>query len=63
MDAPTREQKVMGLMEAAGFNRDPFLREFGVQLNTKMAEMNARVLPVPQLQYNENNERMVRPSR
>ena len=55
----TREQRIYGLLEAANFGKDPFLREFGIQINPKMAEMNARVLPVPSILYNERNNKMV----
>ncbi len=59
MDATTRERRINSLLEQAGFNRDPFLREFGLQLNTRMVETNARVLQPPQILYNEQNRRVV----
>ncbi len=55
MDAPTREQKILTLAKSAGYDRDPFLKEFGFQMNLRMVEMSARVIPAPQILYNENN--------
>ena len=55
----TREQRVAGLVNDAGFSRDPFLKEFGVTLSNRMVELSGRVLPPTRLQYNPNNQRMV----
>ncbi len=58
MDAPVREQKILSLLDQAGFNRDPFLREFRIQLNSKMTELSGRVLSPPQILYNQGNVRV-----
>ncbi len=55
VDAPTREQKILTLAKSAGYERDPFLKEFGIQMNLRMVEMTARVIPAPQILYNEHN--------
>lgn len=57
MDAISREQRIASLCEQAGFQRDPFLREFGLQINPKMYETVARVLTPPRILFGENNHR------
>uniref|UniRef100_A0A915Q2W1 Uncharacterized protein n=1 Tax=Setaria digitata TaxID=48799 RepID=A0A915Q2W1_9BILA len=57
VDAISREQCIASLCEQAGFQRDPFLREFGLQINPKMYEMIARVLTPPRILFGENNRR------
>eukprot|EP00898_Chlorokybus_atmophyticus_P002692 jgi/Chlat1/3423/Chrsp23S03751 len=36
------------------FGADPYTRQFGLQLSANMLECDARILPVPQLQYKNN---------
>ncbi len=52
MPADQRENKINDLASRSGFNRDPFLREFGLQLDMRMTEARGRVLPPPAIQYN-----------
>ncbi|MCP9264552.1 Protein argonaute-2 [Dirofilaria immitis] len=57
VDAISREQRITSLCEQAGFQCDPFLREFGLQINSKMYETIARVLTPPRILFGENNRR------
>jgi len=38
-------------IERASFNEDPFVREFGISVDSKMVMITGRVLPPPKLQY------------
>lgn len=40
---------------APGFNNDPYVREFGIQVIDEMTEIRGRVLPPPRLQYGGSN--------
>lgn len=51
MDAGQREQRILQLCEQAGFDRDPFLRSFGLSIDPRMVETVARVLDPPQILY------------
>uniref|UniRef100_A0A0R3RQP8 PAZ domain-containing protein n=1 Tax=Elaeophora elaphi TaxID=1147741 RepID=A0A0R3RQP8_9BILA len=57
VDAISREQRIASLCEQAGFQCDPFLREFGLQINSKMFETVARVLTPPRILFGQNNRR------
>ncbi|VDM10677.1 unnamed protein product [Wuchereria bancrofti] len=57
VDAISREQRIASLCEQAGFQYDPFLREFGLQINPKMFETIGRVLTPPRILFGENNRR------
>ena len=35
----------------ANFNEDPYVRDFGVSIETKMVNVSGRILPPPLLQY------------
>lgn len=35
----------------ANFNEDPYVRDFGISIDTKMVNVNGRILPPPLLQY------------
>lgn len=59
VDAVSREQRISLLCEQAGFQHDPFLREFGLQINPKMFETVARVLAPPRILFGENNHKTV----
>ena len=50
--------KIMALARSANYDKDPFLKEFGIQVSAAMAEHRARVLDPPKVQYNPNNRRM-----
>ncbi|VDN28919.1 unnamed protein product [Gongylonema pulchrum] len=57
VDAVSREQRIVALFEQAGFQEDPFLREFGLRINPEMCETTARVLTPPRILFGENNRR------
>lgn len=59
VNAISREQRIASLCEQAGFQCDPFLREFGLKINPKMHETVARVLTPPRILFGENNSRTV----
>ena len=35
----------------ANFNEDPYVRDFGIAIDTKMVNVTGRILPPPLLQY------------
>ncbi|XP_078662873.1 protein argonaute-2-like isoform X3 [Branchiostoma floridae x Branchiostoma belcheri] len=49
--APDREKEIIKLMQKANFNSDPYVRDFGINISTDMAEIEGRVLDPPMLQY------------
>lgn len=55
VDASQREERISQLCQQAGFDKDPFLREFGLSISTKMFETQARVIPAPAIMFGENN--------
>ncbi|VDK73916.1 unnamed protein product [Litomosoides sigmodontis] len=57
VDAISREQRIASLCEQADFQHDPFLHEFGLQINPKMCEMIGRVLAPPRILLGENNRK------
>ena len=57
--APDREKEIADLVRAAGFNNDPYVREFGIQVIDEMTEVRGRVLPAPRLQYGGVNRAQV----
>ena len=57
--APDREREIADLVKKAGFNNDPYVREFGIQVIDEMTEVRGRVLPAPRLQYGGVNRTQV----
>lgn len=57
--APDREREISDLVTRAGFNNDPYVREFGIQVIDEMTEVRGRVLPAPRLQYGGLNKTQV----
>ncbi|GMT00939.1 hypothetical protein PENTCL1PPCAC_23113 [Pristionchus entomophagus] len=57
VDAQQREARIMSLCEQASFDKDPFLKEFGLSVNTAMVETIGRVLPAPAILFGENMKR------
>ncbi|GAA57252.1 eukaryotic translation initiation factor 2C, partial [Clonorchis sinensis] len=49
--APDREKEINNLVKRANFNADPHLQMFGINVNTRMAEIQGRVIPAPKIQY------------
>ena len=54
--APDREREIAELVRAAGFNNDPYVQEFGIQVIDEMTEVKGRVLPAPRIQYGGLNQ-------
>ncbi|KAK0416178.1 hypothetical protein QR680_012330 [Steinernema hermaphroditum] len=54
VDAEHREKRISSLFQQAGFNKDPFLKEFGLKISEDMFETVGRILKPPQIQYGEN---------
>ena len=40
-------------VEQAEYNKDPFLKEFGINVSTRMMEFEGRILPPPLLQFKD----------
>lgn len=49
--APDREKEINNLVHKAGFNKDPYVREFGLSISTKMVEIHGRIIQAPKIQY------------
>jgi eukaryotic translation initiation factor 2C len=49
--APDRESEIANLVRRAGFNNDPYVKEFGINIVDEMTEVRGRVLPPPKLLY------------
>uniref|UniRef100_A0A5K3FNC3 Protein argonaute-1 n=1 Tax=Mesocestoides corti TaxID=53468 RepID=A0A5K3FNC3_MESCO len=49
--APDREKEINNLVKRANFNADPHLQMFGINVNTRMADIQGRVIPAPKIQY------------
>ena len=51
--APDREREINTLIRKvwADFNTDPYVQEFGLNIEQKMMDVRGRVLPPPRLQY------------
>ena len=54
--APDREREIAELVRAAGFNNDPYVQEFGIQVIDEMTEVKGHVLPAPRIQYGGLNQ-------
>ncbi|KAJ1348327.1 putative protein tag-76 [Parelaphostrongylus tenuis] len=49
VDASQREERIAQLCQQVGFDRNPFLKEFGLSLSPRMFETIARVIQPPQI--------------
>ncbi|KAJ1358677.1 hypothetical protein KIN20_017162 [Parelaphostrongylus tenuis] len=56
VDASQREERIAQLCQQAGFDRDPFLKEFGLSLSPRMFETIARVIQPPQIMFGDNSK-------
>ena len=54
--ADERERIINRKVSDGNFNNDPIIKEFGLKINTKMVEVEGRVLPPPTLQYNRGGK-------
>ncbi|PAV74327.1 hypothetical protein WR25_13833 isoform C [Diploscapter pachys] len=60
VDAQHRQERIELLCKQAGFDTDPFLKEFGLTVSPNMFEMNARVIDPPHILFGDG-PRMVDP--
>ena len=49
--APDREREICNLMQRADYNNDPFVQTFGINVSSRLMEIQGRILPPPRLQY------------
>ncbi|KIH43602.1 hypothetical protein ANCDUO_26388 [Ancylostoma duodenale] len=56
VDASQREERIAQLCQQAGFDRDPFLKEFGLSVSPRMFETMARVIQPPQIMFGDNSK-------
>ena len=49
--APDREREICNLMRRADYNNDPFVQTFGINVSSRLMEIQGRILPPPRLQY------------
>lgn len=61
--APDRETEINRLVARANFNGDPYVRDFGINVDTKMVTVTGRVLPPPKLQYGGKSRIQAMPDR
>ncbi|KAG1714626.1 Protein argonaute-2 [Nymphon striatum] len=61
--APDREREINNLVtRKAGFNEDPYIKEFGLAISQNMMEVRGRVLPPPKLQYGGRTKQQAIPN-
>jgi eukaryotic translation initiation factor 2C len=51
LSADDRERKISEKVREAKFDKDEYLRDFGIKVNTSMKELTGRVLDPPRLEY------------
>uniref|UniRef100_K3X8F2 Piwi domain-containing protein n=1 Tax=Globisporangium ultimum (strain ATCC 200006 / CBS 805.95 / DAOM BR144) TaxID=431595 RepID=K3X8F2_GLOUD len=52
-----RQENIMDQVRGAGFENDPYLSAFGMKVELKMENLDARVLETPEVQYANISER------
>ncbi len=60
--APMREREIGKLMQEANFEEDPYVREFGINVSSRLMEVQGRVLPPPRLQYGGRTRQLTLPN-
>jgi len=62
--APDREREINTLIRKvwADFNTDPYVQEFGLNIEQKMMDVRGRVLPPPRLQYGGRTKQQAVPN-
>ncbi|XP_029634731.1 protein argonaute-2-like [Octopus sinensis] len=60
--APNRERDINSLVSKANFSEDPYLQQFGVQVNPKMVEVEGRVIDAPKIQYGGRTKALAVPN-
>ncbi|KAJ1692504.1 hypothetical protein LUZ63_009202 [Rhynchospora breviuscula] len=48
-----REQDIMRTVRHNAYHDDPYAREFGIRINDRLAQVEARILPAPKLKYHD----------
>lgn len=48
-----REQDILKTVSHNAYGQDPYAKEFGIKISTKLANVEARILPPPRLKYHE----------
>ncbi|XP_078161390.1 protein argonaute 1B-like [Carex rostrata] len=48
-----REQDIMRTVRHNAYQNDPYAKEFGIKINDRLAQVEARILPAPKLKYND----------
>lgn len=51
-----RKTSIERMVYLARFNDDPFLKNFGITLNTQMVDIEGRVLQAPGIVYSDNKK-------
>ncbi|KAI7750238.1 hypothetical protein M8C21_014673, partial [Ambrosia artemisiifolia] len=48
-----REQGILKTVNQNAYDQDPYAKEFGINISTELASIEARILPPPWLKYHE----------
>ncbi|XP_043806724.1 protein argonaute PNH1 isoform X2 [Manihot esculenta] len=51
-----QESDILQTIQQNGYNQDPYAKEFGISIDSKLASIEARVLPAPWLKYNDTGK-------
>nr|CAD1821180.1 unnamed protein product [Ananas comosus var. bracteatus] len=51
-----RERDILQTVHHNDYQNDPYAREFGIKISDKLASVEARVLPAPQLKYHDTGK-------
>ncbi|KAI5080699.1 hypothetical protein GOP47_0003882 [Adiantum capillus-veneris] len=51
-----RERDIMETVRQNSYAEDPYAREFGIKISDKLAAVEARILPAPQLKYHDTGK-------
>ncbi|KAI5055294.1 hypothetical protein GOP47_0030439 [Adiantum capillus-veneris] len=54
-----RERDIMETVRHNSYADDPFAREFGIKISDRLAAVEARILPAPQLKYHDTGKQKV----
>lgn len=49
-----RKVSIQRMVNAARFNEDPYLRNFGIKVDHNMTRVEGRILPIPTVNYANN---------
>uniref|UniRef100_A0AC35TUF3 ArgoN domain-containing protein n=1 Tax=Rhabditophanes sp. KR3021 TaxID=114890 RepID=A0AC35TUF3_9BILA len=60
VDAQQREGRINALFRDASFENDPFLEQFGLNINPEMVATSGRIIQPPAIQYREQNKSNVK---